>query len=145
MGGAMLKLNHELLSLPGIIATFKKTVMDGVRPTNPKTPSLLNQLRERLRTTYFDKNTTNENVFVLLKEMRFNEFPELRQALMLIFSQDDSAAIEPTLKAIRQTDKAQQSTEMWRKLTHEYGYFNNTTHPPDYSPIWLNVAISCTN
>jgi len=149
-GGSMFRLNNELLTIEGIIAAFKKDVINKKEPApGNDTPSLLDQFKTKLKNIYFDKNSTDNVIRAALEhEARFvSDYPELKAALHAVFLSDkttntDKTAILTGLEASRalRLNTKERAQSQWAKLTADLGYFNET---PDVFPLFNELANAC--
>ncbi len=142
----MLKLNHELLTVEGIIAAFEKEVMKKTEPTSAKAPSLLSQFKTKLKAIYFPENKKSEDnsiLAILEQDSRFNsDYPEIKNALQCVFSSSDKETLLSSLKACQtsQNNINPRTETSWADLNTDFGYFNDR---PDLFPLFNELVNAC--
>lgn len=147
----MLYLNNPFLTSDRIIDEFEKQLPSLLEtpPADSKTPSALNQFKQKLKTIFFqqlDKKASDQMVLeALAQDARFtSEYPSLKQVLTRIFSlqdTDDKALALQQLKAIPSTPSNIPVGSTFDALNQRYGYFNPPT--PDQQALFTDLAIAC--
>lgn len=144
----MLRLNNDLLCLEGLIASFKKEVIDKKEPAHGRsTPSLLVQLKTKLKSIYFatlGKNATDDVILATLEQdPRFkSDYPEFKAALSTIFSSNETIDKNVILAQLEASRSLQLNTEarartQWEQLNSKLGYFSEAS---DLFPLFNALA-----